>query len=223
MSDGVPEMTERYARHLGPEPDGVIEEMDERAEREGFPTVGPAVGGWFQLLAGLVDAERVFEFGSGFGYSAYWFARALPPDGEVVLTEIDADELDDAREYLRRGDLADRAVFEHGDAIDIVAEYDGPFDAVLIDNEKHRYVEAFEAARSKVPEGGVVVTDNVMAGPIAFEDAYDVLVEGGDPGDDRALGGVVEYVEHVRGDRAFETALLPLGEGVAVSRRVDSG
>jgi predicted O-methyltransferase YrrM len=76
--------------------------VDAFADREGFPTVGAAVGGWRALLARAVDAERVFEFGSGFGYSAYWFARELPADGEVVLTEIDEDELDQAREYLEK-------------------------------------------------------------------------------------------------------------------------
>jgi len=127
--------------------------MDARADREGSLTVGPAVGGWLRLLARSIDAERVFEFGSGYGYSAYWTAPALPEDGEIVLTEIDADELDDARENLERGGFADRARFEHGDAIETVERYDGPFDLVLIDNEKHRYAEAFEAVREKVPVG----------------------------------------------------------------------
>ncbi|MEF8809000.1 O-methyltransferase, partial [Natronomonas sp.] len=190
-----------------------------RAEETGFPTVGPAVGGWLQQLAGLVDARRVFEFGSGFGYSAYWFARGLSEDGEIVLTEIDADELDDARDYLARGGYAEMARFEEGDAIDIVATYDGPFDVVLIDNEKDRYVEAFEAVRETVPVGGVVVADNMTAGPFAFEEIHRVVVEGGET-DNASARGVGDYLDHVRAAEAFETTLLPLGEGLAVSRRI---
>jgi len=143
----VTETVNAIAEAVRPERDTVLREMDARSDREGFPTVGPQVGGWLSLLARTVTAERIFEFGSGFGYSAYWFARALDADGEIVLTEIDADELDDAREYFERGGVADRAHFEHGDAIDIVDQYDGPFDVVLIDNEKERYTEAFEAVR----------------------------------------------------------------------------
>jgi len=216
----LPAVTEQFARTLAPDPDERLTEMDERAGREGFPTVGPAVGAWLRLLARLTDAERIFEFGSGFGYSAYWMAPALTGDGEIVLTEIDADELESAREYFQRGGYADRAVFEHGDAIDIVARYDGPFDLVLIDNEKQRYTEAFEAVREKLPVGGVVAADNaVEAGPLDFADIRALLAgESVDTSD--ASRGIVDYLERVRDDPHFETGLLPLGEGVAVSVRV---
>ncbi len=216
----LPDVTEQFARTLAPEPDEIIAEMDERADREGFPTVGPAVGAWLRLLARLTDAQRVFEFGSGFGYSAYWMAPAIPADGEVVLTEIDADELDDARGYLQRGGYADRAVFEHGDAIDVVDRYDGPFDVVLVDNEKGRYTEAFEAVREKVPVGGVVAADNaVEAGPLEFADIR-ALLAGEDVAASDASRGIADYLGRVRDDPDFETGLLPLGEGVAVSVRV---
>ncbi len=216
----VPDDVETYAEAVGPPTDDVLSEMDARADETGFPTVGPAVGGWLRQLVGLVDAERVFEFGSGFGYSAYWFARGLPADGELVLTEVDADELEDAREYLDRGGFDVTTRFEHGDAIETVAEYDGPFDVALIDNEKERYVEAFEAVRSKVPIGGVVVADNTTGGPFEFEEIYRLVVEARGERDGM-VGGVADYLDHVRADPAFETTLLPLGEGLAVSRRVE--
>ena len=219
----VPDDIEQFAASIGPDPDAVIEEMNRRAEETEFPTVGPAVGGWLQQLASLVGAEGIFEFGSGFGYSAYWSARALPSDGEIVLTEIDAEELESAREYLARGDYAEQARFELGDAIETIERYDGPFDVVLIDNEKDRYVEAFEAVRSKVPVGGLVVADNAMEGPFEFETIHR-LVDGVPPSalDSSEIGsarGIESYLEHVGSTDAFETTLLPLGEGLAVSRR----
>jgi len=216
----LPDVTERFVHTVGPDRDEILREMDARADDEGFPTVGPAVGGWLGLLARAVDARRVFEFGSGFGYSAYWFARALPDDGEVVLTEIDADELADARDYFERGGLTGKARFEHGDAIEIVEDHDGPFDAVLIDNEKTRYVEAFEAVRGKVSPGGMVFADNAMtAGIVDFEGVL-AMVEDEDPGNvSESTRGIGEYIRHVRGDPDFETGVLPLGEGVAVSLR----
>jgi predicted O-methyltransferase YrrM len=221
----IPDDIEQFATVIGPRPDEILMEMDRRAEETEFPTVGPAVGGWLQQLAGLVGAERVFEFGSGFGYSAYWFARALPADGEIVLTEIDAGELESAREYLGRGGYADRARFEHGDAIETIERYEGPFDVVLIDNEKDRYVEAFEAVRSKLSTGGIVVADNAMEGPFEFETLRRLLLDdadaaGLDTAHADAAEGVVSYLEHLGSVDEFETTLLPLGEGLAVSRRL---
>jgi len=223
-ADELPELLESYATAIGPASDEIIEEMGAQARRESFPYVGPAVGGWLAMCARFADAERVFEFGSGFGYSAYWFARELPDSGEVVLTEIDEDELDQAREYLARGGLADRASFEHGDAIEIVEEYEGPFDVVLIDCQKERYAEAFEAVRDKVAPGGIVAADNaVVGGTIDPEDLLAHFEDGGDADALDGMGdmtaGIAEYLETVRADPAFETALLPLGEGVAVSHR----
>jgi predicted O-methyltransferase YrrM len=221
MADVLPEELAQFVRAVGPDRDDVIAEMEARGDREGFPTVGPEVGGVLAFLARVVGARRAFEFGSGFGYSAYWVARELPDDGEVVLTEHDPDELDAAREYFERGGLADRARFEGGDALDAIESYDGPFEFVLLDHEKRRYVEAFEAVRPKVPAGGVVVADNAMtAGSIQFEKLL-ALVEGRHPyavGD--ATQGIADYLACVRGDEAFETVALPLGEGIAVSYRV---
>jgi predicted O-methyltransferase YrrM len=219
--DLVTETVSAIAAAVGPERDEILREMDDRADRESFPTVGPQVGGWLTLLARAVDAERIFEFGSGFGYSAYWFARALDSDGEVVLTEIDADKLDSAREYFDRGGIADRARFEHGDAIDIVQTYDGPFDVVLLDNEKDRYVEAFEAVRGNLREGSLVLADNaVTADSIDAEDVHRLLAGESQPAASEASVGMADYLDHVRTAENFETSLLPLGEGVAVSVRL---
>jgi len=218
MTEVLPDATERFARAAIAEPDETLQEMESRGED--FPTVGREVGQFLRLLARMVDAERVFEFGSGFGYSAYWFAEALPEDGEIVLTEHDADELDEAREYLSRGGYADRAVFEEGDALETVERYDGPFDVVLVDCHKDGYPDAFDAVREKVAEGGVVVADNAMESGIQdFETILDIL-EGGDPDDvDDQTRGIADYLLAVRDDPDFETVAIPLGEGIAVSYR----
>ncbi len=213
----VPDELEAYAASIGPDPDSVLEEMDTHAEAIGFPTVGPAVGGWLYMLTKLVDAERIFEFGSGFGYSAYWFARALPEHGEIVLTEVDADELEEAETYLDRGGFADLATFELGDAIETIERYDDPFDVALIDNEKERYVEAFRSVREQIPSGGIVVADNITAGPFDFETVRAAVA--GEPVENASARGIADYLAHVEEDPAFETSLLPLGEGVAISRR----
>ncbi|MDQ2049828.1 O-methyltransferase [Natronolimnohabitans sp. A-GB9] len=221
MVDVLTDDIARFVRTVGPDPDETLREMDDYADREGFPHVGPEVGAFLRFLARVTDAERIFEFGSGYGYSAYWMAEALPEDGEIVLTEVDADELELAREYMANGGYDDRARYERGDALETIEAYEGPFDVVLIDHQKHRYLEAFEAVRSKLPVGSVVVADNaITAGPIQFEKLSE-LVAGGDPGgvnDDTQ--GIAAYLECVGDDPDFETIVLPLGEGIAVSYRV---
>ena len=214
------EQTERFVRAMVPDRDDVLREMEAHGEETGFPTVGPEVGAFLRLAARMVDAERVFEFGSGFGYSAYWFAEALPEDGELVLTEHDPDELDEARDFLARGGYADRAAFEDGDALEIVERYDGPFDVVLVDCHKEGYPDALDAVRGKVAEGGILVADNAMQSGIQDFETILEIVEGGDPDDaDDQSRGIADYLVAVRDGDEFETAAIPLGEGLAVSYR----
>lgn len=210
----------RFASTIGPGSDSVIEEMDAYAEEAGFPTVGPDVGGWLSLLVRITDAQSIFEFGSGFGYSAYWFAQSLPDDGEIVLTEHDSEKLDRANEYLSRGGYLDQVTLEQGDAIETIERYDGPFDIVFFDHEKHRYREAFEAVREQLSSGGLVIADNTMtAPPVVDFDELVAFVDGNDIEMSEGSRGIIDYLESVTNDPAFETAILPLGEGVAVSHK----
>ena len=200
----------------GAPPDDLLAEMDTHGHERSFPTVGPAVGRLLRTLARLVGASRIFEFGSGFGYSAAWFAEALPPDGEIVLTDFDEQNLDEAREFLSRGGYADRARFVAGDAMETFRESEGPWDVVLVDHEKTEYRAALEMLREELATPAVVVADNVLAGPADPGDIRAAL-EGDPPGDTAA--GIAAYIKGVRDDPAFETSLVPLGEGITVSYR----
>lgn len=220
MTDVFPDPIRRFMAAAGPEPTAIQIEMQDQADAEGFPIIGPEVGGFLQTLSGLVDATTVYEFGSGFGYSASWFLRGMPPEGQIVLTEHDPAELDQARAYFDRAGLSDRATFEGGDALSIIDDYEGPFDIALIDHQKDRYVDGFEAIRDKLAPGGVVLADNMMRGPLDFDDVL-AGIEGEADAEafDDSTAGVIEYIEHVRSTQAFSSTVLPIGSGVAISHK----
>ena len=222
----------RLLRAVGPDHDARQTAMVDHAVAAGFPTVGPDVGGVLQLIARLTAARAVFEFGSGFGYSASWFARGMR-GGRVVLTEYDEDELALAREFLGGdGDAAYDVdfVFEPGDAMATVERYDGPFDIVLLDHEGARYAPALARVREKLRPGSVVVADNVLTGPVDTEALVVMLGEDADADAyrrtaswdvDTTTEGIATYLGLVRDDPRFETVVLPVGEGLAVSVRVE--
>jgi len=210
-----------FVRTMAPGLDAVGRKLADHNVEEGFPVVGPEVGGTLRLLARLAGTERAFEFGSGMGYSAYWIAPAVPADGDLVLTDFEAENLKTALEFFERGGHAGRAHFEVGDALDTYTEYDGPFDFILIDNLEDEYLETFDLVRDDVPPGGVICADNVMTGPAVQEDLALAALEGEPDWNamDEYTEGVVRYLLHVRAADDFETALLPVGEGLAVSVR----
>jgi predicted O-methyltransferase YrrM len=201
------------------------------ADEHGFPAIGREAGGVLRALARMTGATRVFEFGSGYGYSATWFLRGMGPDGRVVCTEHDPEEVALGREFLAEAGLADRVTYHVGDALAAVdrAEYaDASFDVVLVDLHKSQYPEAFARVRDRIPVGGVVVADNVLTGPYEPADvveglqatAADADGDGTAPAfEDENLRGIVEYLGRVRADDAFETMTLPVGQGLAISVR----
>ncbi len=214
------ESVDRLLSLTTPEGDDIIAEMEQQAEQSGFPTVGSEVGAFLRLCARLTGAKSIFEFGSGYGYSAYWMAAAIGPGGEIVLTEFDEEELAQARSYFERGGYVDRATFESGDALDVVDRYDGPFDIVLLDHENSHYVEGFDAVRGKISEGGVVVADNVFhSGTDMAPAQLEARLSGETPAGNATLDGIAEYYAHVRDDPDFETTAVPVGEGLFVSVR----
>ncbi|WP_248909118.1 O-methyltransferase [Halocatena marina] len=208
----------RLLEWTSPSIDDVLSRMEARAEQEGFPTVGPEVGQTLALCTRLGNTQSVFELGSGFGYSAYWIARALPDDGSIVLTERNADRLDDARSYFEQGGLEDRAVFEHGEALDIVAQYDGPFDLIVLDHDTVDYTQGFDAVRALVAPGGAIIADNVACVDALTPDSLLATLGGESAPNDRTRA-VADFFEHVKAAPDFETYVLPVGEGLAVSYR----
>ncbi|GGL30503.1 hypothetical protein GCM10009037_12750 [Halarchaeum grantii] len=215
MADVLTDDVAALLAAANPEPESLLEEMAAHARERGFPFVGPAVGQLLRTLAATNGAERVFEFGSGFGYSAAWWAAALPEDGEIVLTDFDESNLVDARGFLEDS-YPPTFRYEVGDAFDSYGRHEGPWDAVLIDHDKDRYPEALELIRDDLSPGAVVVADNVMEGPVTPEEVRAALTGEAEAPSEAAVG-VAAYLEAVRDDPDFETALVPLGEGIAIS------
>src|SRR6266511_5682488 len=116
--DIVNPAVEDYMRTLQTRHDEpVLLEMEREGKERGFPIVGRLCGVTLEVLARSIGARRVFELGSGYGYSGYWFSRAVGPGGEVHLTDGDPENERKAMDYLGRAELWERATFHVGDAV----------------------------------------------------------------------------------------------------------
>lgn len=211
-SDDVSDAISAASGELSP----LLEEMTTYGREEGFPIVGPETGGFLRMIAAATDARRVFEFGSGFGYSAAWYASVLPEDGEIVLTDFDDENLERAESFLERTEFTGEVHYEVGDAMKSFDRHDGPWDIVLVDHQKSEYANALSLARPELAENAVVVADNILRGPASPSDVRAALQGDVNESDDGATG-ILEYLRTVRDDEAFETSIVPLGNGLAVS------
>jgi predicted O-methyltransferase YrrM len=200
---------DRYLHDLANPADPLLREMELLAAERGFPIVGPQVGRLLHVLAVANRARRVFEMGSGFGYSAYWFARAVGPSGLVVLTERSPERAAEAQAFLERGGLAERIRIEVGDAFEIADRLGGQFDIVFNDADKERYPDVMDVALTMIPPGGLLITDNMLwFGTVLEEKATEPSTR-----------GVKELTRRLFASKEFVTTLIPLRDGVSVSVR----
>ena len=197
--------------------------MEQRAEAEQFPTVGPEVGQFLQFLVHLTGARKIFECGSGFGYSAYWMGTALPAEGEIVLTEIDADELAAARTYLDQSEISANIRYEHGDALEILVAEDEDYDIILLDHENERYREGFEIAKKNIGQNGTIIADNILhSAEFSPGDVAACLIDGEiNHGQNPSLQGILEFLHHIRVDSTVNSVVVPVGEGIVLSHPRD--
>ena len=201
-------MEERLRRFDEP----VLLEMEAIAEENGFPIVGRNVGVTLEVLARSVGATRIMELGSGFGYSAYWHARAVGSDGEVHLTDGDPENEIKAAAHMRRAGLADRIRFHVGDALTELGRLEGEFDVIFNDIDKDGYPSAWRAASDRIRRGGLYVCDNVLwYGRVAVED----------PDDTRPhyTEAVLEHNRLVAEDERYVSTIVPTRDGVMVAVR----
>jgi caffeoyl-CoA O-methyltransferase len=191
----------------------VLLEMEAYAKENGFPIVGRNVGVTLEVLARSAGAARIMELGSGFGYSAYWHARAVGSDGEVHLTDGDPENEARAARYLERAGLADRVRFHVGDAVREFEELQGDFDVIFNDIDKDGYPAAWRAASDRIRIGGLYVCDNVLwYGRVAVED----------PEEERPhyTEAVLEHNRLVAEDERYLSTIVPTRDGVMVATRV---
>jgi predicted O-methyltransferase YrrM len=202
-------MEERLRRFDEP----VLLEMEAHAKERGFPIVGRNVGVTLEVLARSVGARRILELGSGFGYSAYWHARAVGPGGEVHLTDGDPENEAKAVDYLKRAGLDDRVTFHVGDAVTEMEKLEGDFDIVFCDIDKDGYPDAWRAASERIRPGGLYVCDNVLwYGRVAVEDPEDARPH--------YTQAVLEHNRLIAEDERFVSTIVPTRDGVLVATRV---
>lgn len=212
--DIVHPAVERYMADLAHGDDEpVLLEMEALAEQRGFPIIGRLCGRLLEVMARTVGARRIFELGSGFGYSAYWFSRAVGPGGELHLSDGDPDNERKARDFLARAGLDGPVTFHVGDALEGLRSTDGEFDIVYCDVDKDGYPDAWEAAQSRVRVGGLYICDNMLwSGRVTGASDEPDVREGYTEAIDRTNRAVAD-------NDAWRSTIVPTRDGVLVAVR----
>jgi len=198
---------EKYLMGLSTEDDRHILEMERIAKANDFPIVDRLVGRLLFVLTKLRSPNLIVELGSGFGYSAYWFSKALER-GKVVLTEYDKENLDYAKRTFRESGLIRKAEFRVGNAIEMARGYRN-IDILFIDIDKHQYLEAVKTLLPHLSRNALVIADNTLwYGRVAGRKK------------DRDTMGIKSFNDFMFASEDFFTTIVPLRDGVLVAYKV---
>jgi predicted O-methyltransferase YrrM len=198
-----------YLASLVPPREPELQKMEEYAEKNGFPIIGPACGYYCYQLARMINAKSVFELGSGYGYSTAWFAKAVKENGGGVVhhTVWDEDLSKRAQGHLSALGSADVVEFHIAEAVATLRQTDGPFDIIFNDIDKEGYPESLPVIKEKLRHGGLLIIDNMIwHGQILDLNDHETSTE-----------AIRRFTRDVTTDLDWIVSLIPARDGVIVA------
>lgn len=201
---------EKYMTVLLKNRASIYTEVEDYAVSIDFPIIEPLVGALLNHYARLIQARRILELGSGFGYSALWFSENMDSTTEIICTDFMEENKQLAEKYFKKAGVKTKIDFRIGDAIKILDEIEGKFDIIFNDVEKEDYPEVFEKSIPKLRKGGLLITDNTLwYGKVAQKRKRDYQTVGSR-----------EYNRLAFTDKRVLSIILPLRDGITVTMKL---
>lgn len=161
------------------------------------------------LLSKIINPKYVLEIGTYTGYSALCLAEGLQGNGELHTIDVNAELYDIQRKYFDKSGYGNQIIQHTGSALDIVPKLDKTFDIIFIDAEKKDYLNYLDVVLPHTKSGTVILSDNVLwSGKV---------IQTLDP-KDRTTKTLLEYNKTLANHPALETVLLPIRDGLTLSR-----
>ncbi len=202
---------EEYINRTHKKEEPFFARLREFAEENHIYIVKPQVERLLATLLSIKKCESILEVGTAIGYSAMLMAKYAGEKCCVTTIERDENVFLMAKENIKMRGLSDRIHCIFGDAGEVLESLSGKYDFIFIDAAKGQYRDHFEKSLALIKRGGIIVTD-------------DVLYFGMTASDDLATKKHItitrrlrEYLDFLCTDERFETTILPVGDGVAIT------
>jgi predicted O-methyltransferase YrrM len=209
----LPEKIDDYVvRHSEDEPELLKQLSRETHQKILQPRMltGHYQGRVLSMISKLVNPKNILEIGTYTGYSALCLAEGLQKNGVLHTIDINEELFDFQRKYFEKSEYG-KLIHQHlGDALDVVPKLDMVFDLVFIDADKENYAHYFNLIIEKVNSGGIILSDNVLWSGKVIEPLQP---------DDLETKTLIEYNALLKEDKRIETVMLPIRDGLTISRK----
>ena len=161
------------------------------------------------MLSKLIRPVNILEIGTYTGYSALCLCEGMQDNGQLHTIDIKEELIDFQRKHFDKSPWGNQIVQHLGEAVDIIPTLDMQFDLVFIDADKENYIHYFELIVPKMNKGGIILSDNVLWSGKVLEPLQK---------NDVSTKVLLEYNQLLKNDPRVETVLLPIRDGLTVSR-----
>ncbi len=201
----------RYIRDTIPQSEGQLLEMEKYAKENEVPISQPESIRMIEILLKLMNAENILEVGSAIGYSAIRMSRAS--NARVTTIELSDEMADLAAENIKKAGLEDKITLLRGDGVKVLEDMEGEgiFDVIFVDAAKGQYMEFFPNCLRLLRKGGLLVSDNILYKGMTATDELVVRRK------ITIVRRLRAYLEMLKENKQLSTAIIPIGDGVAVS------
>jgi caffeoyl-CoA O-methyltransferase len=164
------------------------------------------------MISKLINPKNILEIGTYTGYSAICLAEGLQKNGELHTIDINEELFDFQRKYFDKSGFG-KQIHQHlGDALDIIPKLKKTFDLVFIDADKENYTNYFHAIINNMNQGAIILSDNVLWSGKVLETKFKK--------EDTSTPALIEYNKLLKEDIRVETIILPIRDGLTISRKV---
>ncbi|WP_298902329.1 O-methyltransferase [uncultured Psychroserpens sp.] len=171
---------------------------------------GPYQGRVLSMISKLIRPSTILELGTFTGYATLCLAEGLSSNGEIHTIDINEELVDFQRRYFDKSEFGAQIHQHLGSALDIIPTLDMTFDLVFVDADKPNYVNYFHLIVDKLNAGGIIISDNVLWHGKVTEPLNNK---------DLSTKAVLEYNTLLKNDERIETVLLPIRDGLTISRK----
>ncbi|HEV7179363.1 MAG TPA: O-methyltransferase [Candidatus Baltobacteraceae bacterium] len=203
----------RYLESTHPAPDPLLLELEQHARKDGIPIVSRETGRFLSLLVHMMQANRIVEIGTAYGYSTLWMALAQPPVGKIWTIDPNHERSEVAMSYFKRAGEDDYITVFNQDASDLLPTFpQRNLDIVLIDADRKHYRTYLDLAIPMLKRSGIVVVDDCLLNGRIINQT---------PGqDDDDVEIMRDFNEYFLSHPDLDATILPLGDGTGIGARL---
>lgn len=190
----------------------ILETIEKEALASSVPIIRREMQSFLKTLLLIRKPMRILEVGTAVGFSALLMSEYAPEGCRITTIENYEKRIPAALENFRRAGKEEKITLIEGDAAEVLKTLEGPYDFIFMDAAKGQYIHYLPEVLRLLPEGGVLVSDNVMQDGEVIESRFAVERR------NRTIHARMrEYLYELKHNDALATSIIPLGDGAAVS------